>query len=447
MGLTLPFDPTESVSAARLAWAIERYAAGTITAEEIEATHELSPGVPGADVDSQLRRFQVFRRPIDEVLNCEFEPGRARAVARSGADTVDISVSLGEPPDCRIVSMSLVKRPAPGVTVRLATQDDGPALRDLERRCAVETGGVSVYYDRGDDYFAQQRLMPHHGSSIAEYHGRVVGVSSDAFRDVRIAGVVQRVTYRFHMRIDPAARGLGILPALNTSQSEFLRSSRFPGDASPWGRRPGISHVFIAVENEQMLKAIGPAQSSTHWPTNIERIVLPCSDLAGSRHGRAASPDDAGRIAQFLSASHGEEELAIGFDAAWVTERLSRSPRDYSWKDVMLSERAVLGIWDSGLSIVRMSGSGTRAARTATVLDWGFEPGGEGELEALIRSACAELGALGVDDLAIFSSPPSPGRDLLVGLARSVERFRVGTGGVMPSRDTTCGVYVDPIYF
>ena len=444
MGLTLPFDPTESIPAGRLAWAIERYAEGTITAEEIKATHV---PMPDADVAQHLRRFQVFRRPIDDVLMCDFEPGRAHAVARSGEDLVDIGVRLGNPPDYRIRLMGLVKRPAPGVSTRQATQDDGPTLRDLERRCAVDTGGVSVYYDRGDDYFAQQRLMPHHVSSIAEYHGRVVGVFSDAFHEVRIAGAVYRVSYRFHMRIDPAARGLGIFPALNTSQSAFLSSSVFPGDAAPSGWRPGIEHGYIAVGNEQMLTALGTTQTSTLWPTNIERIVLPCSDLAGSPCARAAVPDDAAHVAQLLSAAHGEEELAMGFDATWVTERLSRSPRDYSWKDVMLSDRAVLGIWDNGLRIVRTSAFSTRAARTATVLDWGFEPGAEAELEALLRGACAALAAHGVDDLAIFSSPPSPGHDLLVGLARSVERFRVATGGIMPSRDATCGVYADPVYF
>jgi len=442
MALTYPFDPDETIPAARLAWALERYAEGSLTREQIEATHELKPGY---GVEQHLRRFQIFRRPIDAVLTCEFEPRRARATARSSADVVEVRLILGAAPEHRIVMMGLAKRAALGVSIRRATEADGPALRDLERRCAVEADGVSVYYDRGDDYFAQQRLMPHHVSSVAEYQGRVVGVSSDAIHPVRIGGVTYSASYRFHLRIDPEARGLGIMPALNASQGDLLL---FPPEAAPdthW--QPAIPHTYRAVGNEQIAAALGTAQTAADWLTNIERIVLRCRDLAGPARGRVASPEDAGRIARLLSSSHAAEELALDFDAAWVSERMSQSPRDYSWSHVMLTERAVLGVWDGGVRVARTDASGTQSSRTATALDWGFEPGAAAELEALIRSVCASLAAKGTDDLAVFSSPPSPGRDLLVGLAQRVERFRVGTGGIAPSRDAIDGIHVDPIYF
>ena len=113
---------------------------------------------------------------------------------------------------------------------------------------------------------------------------------------------------------------------------------------------------------------------------------------------------------------------------------------------MMMSEHAVLGVWDSGLRIVRVDASGTSESRTATVLDWGFTAGAEAEMKALLRAACSSLAEAGVDDLVIFSSPPSPGRDILVKLARTVERFFVATGP-RPSSDSTNGVYVDPVYF
>ena len=434
MGLTLPFDPNESIQAARMAWAIERYAEGELTAEQIEATHELGPGY---DVASHLRRFRIFRRPVDEVISCELGVTRARAIVRSGNDRARILVTLGDAPEHRILAMGLSKLPAPGVTTRLAIEADGPALRDLERRCPVETGGVSVYYDRGDDYFAQQRLMPHHVSSVAEYEGRIVGVTSDAIRQIRVAGTEYRATYRFHLRIAPETRGLGIMPAMNASQSERLFADRpLP-----------IPQNYVAEENAQMLAALGTAQTEGNWPTRIERIVLSCQAVAGPPFGQPATPSDAPRIAQLLAASHGGEELALDFDAAWIEERLARSPRDYSWGNVTLSKHAVLGTWDSGLRIIRTDASGTTETRTATALDWGFEPGAEDEMGALLRTACATLAGTGVDDLVVFSSPPSPGRDLLVGLARIVERFRVGTGGRQPTTGTANGIYVDPIYF
>ena len=151
--------------------------------------------------------------------------------------------------------MVLMKRPPPGVTTRLAVESDGPALRDLERRCAVETEGVSVYYDRGDDYFAQQRLMPHQSSIVAEYEGRVVGLTSDAIRYVRIGGTRYRTGYAFHLRVDPQARGLYILPALNFAT----------GDTVLTGRPLPIRSSFIAANNTQMLETIGGAQREALW--------------------------------------------------------------------------------------------------------------------------------------------------------------------------------------
>ena len=100
-----------------------------------------------------------------------------------------------------------------------------------------------------------------------------------------------------------------------------------------------------------------------------------------------------------------------------------------------------------GLSIVRTSAQGTTKTRTATVMDWGFAPGNESQMEALLRGACTKLAFAGVDDLVIFSSPPSRGRGLLAGLARIVEPFRVFTAGVEPTADATSGVYVNPTYF
>ncbi|MEO8458066.1 MAG: hypothetical protein ABI559_09660 [Chloroflexota bacterium] len=430
----LPFDPAESIQATRLAWAIDCYAAGELTSGQIEATHEFDPGY---DVAAHLRRFRMFRRPIDEVISYEPHPVRPRAVVRSGKDTAMVRVVLGDAPEHRILAMALMKCPAPGVTTRLATESDARELRDLERRCPVETGGVSVYYDRGDDYFAQQRLMPHHVSSVAEYEGRIVGVSSDATHRIRVAGREYRATYRFHLRVDPIARGLGVLPALNASQGTFIL-----------GERPlAIPSVFVAEQNEQMLATRGPDQSDQDWETRVERIIIPCRARSGPAFGRLARPEDAPRIALLLAGSHGSEELALDFDEAWVDERLSRSPRDYSWSNVMISENAVLGVWDSRLRIVRAGASGTTETRTATALDWGFTSGAEAEMEALLRAACSSLTERGVDDLVIFSSPPSLGRDLLVRLARTVERFRVATGGAQPSSDSTNGIYVDPVYF
>ena len=96
MTLALPFDRSSNAQAERLAWAIERYAAGELTAEQVEATHEFDPGYGLAN---QLRRFRSFRRPIDEVISVELGETDARAIVRSGSDEAVVRVELGDAPD------------------------------------------------------------------------------------------------------------------------------------------------------------------------------------------------------------------------------------------------------------------------------------------------------------------------------------------------------------
>jgi hypothetical protein len=326
--LRLPFDRSTSIQAERLAWAIERYVAGELTAEQIEATHEFEPGY---GVQNHLRRFRIFRRPIDAVLSADIASARPSAIVASGEDQAMVRVWLGDPPAHRILAMSLMKLPPPGVTTRLAAPADGPALRELERRCPVVRGNLSVSYDRGDDYFAQQRLMERQFSTVVEHEGRIVGIESDAIHPIRVGGELYQSTYRFHLRVDPDARGLGIWPALNVASGDLLFAERpFP-----------IPHVLVAEDNEQMDAARGQAGSEADWTTPVERISLKCRGLASGPFGRRATLEDATRIAALMTASHGREELALDFTPSWVRDRLSRSPRDYSWDNVLISDHAV----------------------------------------------------------------------------------------------------------
>ena len=67
----------------------------------------------------------------------------------------------------------------------------------------------------------------------------------------------------------------------------------------------------------------------------------------------------------------------------WPTD--SHGPPSFSWPDVLIGERAAVGVCDSGetLSFQRADGEGW-AQRRALVLDYGFEPGAEDELVALV---------------------------------------------------------------
>ena len=72
--------------------------------------------------------------------------------------------------------------------VRTASGADAAELAEIERRCPIVLGDSSVYFDRGDDYFAFTRLMEDATVGIAFVDDKPAAVSSAKHR-VRIGGV------------------------------------------------------------------------------------------------------------------------------------------------------------------------------------------------------------------------------------------------------------------
>jgi hypothetical protein len=81
-------------------------------------------------------------------------------------------------------------------------------------------------------------------------------------------------------------------------------------------------------------------------------------------------------------------------------------------------------------------------------MDYAFAPGAEAELEALLRAWCGRLAGEGFDSLVIYSSPASPGADMLARLGGGAERFFMWTPGIaVPDGAEARGLYVDAAYF
>ena len=87
-------------------------------------------------------------------------------------------------------------------------------------------------------------------------------------------------------------------------------------------------------------------------------------------------------------------------------------------------------------------------SRRGLVLDYGFLPGAEDQLESLLRAWCAELAARDFDTLSILTSERSPGYELLRGLARRIDAFDFWTPGQdPPPGHERRGLYTDHVYF
>jgi hypothetical protein len=436
-----PVEPLTSPLRRLCAWLLEAHATQTeLTVADVEAHFDLTTMA----VPERQREFRATRRPVDEVVAYqELAPTVARLDVRAGADDLALRVAVTEDGKHQAVIWFAVLMPsataAPDVTVRDAQEpDDGPELAALERRCPVVVGGVEVEYDRGDDYFAQHRLMGEHATSVAECGGRVVGIFSESPRTVLIDGAPVQTSYRFHLRVDPDLRGKRVFPALNARQLERKLLA---------GPPYSLAASYVAVENETMLATIPEAMRESLWSVPIERLVIDCERNAGPPLGRMAELTDAPRIAELLEASHGAEEFRTAFDETHVVDRLTRAPSLYSWHQVLLTERAVCGVWDQQLRVTRRAGTGAERSTRAAVLDWGSELGAEHELVGLLRHWCGALARTTTTHLTVFISGTSPTRRMFDALHPAVEPFFMTVNHPEPPSAAESGVHVDPIWF
>jgi len=252
---------------------------------------------------------------------------------------------------------------------------------------------------------------------------------------VRIGGALKKMVTVSHLRVLPEHQRKGLWGAANKVLDKY------------WDHVDG-SQAYISVDNLAMQH--GFTNTPNKWPQIVQRVLLDCAALAGPPAGRPASADDAELIARRLNAFHGEEELFVPYTAQSLAARMQRAPDLYGWDSVRLTDDALVAVWPAGnaMRLVTETGDARTVSVSAVTLDYAFEPGGEAAFERLLRSWCGELAPAGMDTLAIFTSPGSPGTELFGRLARTVEGYFMWTPGIeVPEGAATRGLYTDAVYF
>jgi hypothetical protein len=321
------------------------------------------------------------------------------------------------------------------VVSREATLADAAVLADIERRCPIVlSDGVTMTIERGDDYFGYTRLMDDFLVALGFVDGKPAGVNVAAVHAVRAGGCNYRIHAFAHLRILPEHQKKGLWGAINRVFDE-----KYPEEFG--------STAYVSVDNAAMLRGFAGAP---RWSMHQIRAQLPCAQLADPQIGRPATPRDAARIVEILNETHKRDEMYLPYTVESFSARVERSPRDYSWDRVRMTDRAVVGVWPAGDTvrfIIESKGSRVESRR-GLALDWGFLPGAEDEFEALLRAQCGWLNDRGLDRLSVFTSEASAGYDRVRALASELERYVVISFGIPePPGATTRGLYVDPIYF
>jgi hypothetical protein len=422
----------------RVEWFLSVARERPFTADERDERFVLPELMDASTIDRAGGPWGEFREEAYE----ELSPTYARVLVRgSDGERWALRAAVESNPPHRFRYVSRWNAPE-GVVTRLATDADAGAIADLERRTPIVDGDTRRTYDRSGDWFAQLRLMEEPSVVVAEVDGRIVGVMADGINTAPIDGRTRRLLYRLRLRVDPAVRGKKLWPALNGAAVD----RRLPRSETGWGF--DSEDMFVAAGNERMLNLTQPGGqpvASHLWRTPVERVLVDCSAVAGPPAGREATAADAEQTAAILGAGRGQE-VACPTGTAALARRLDRSPV-YGWRDLVLDDDAVLGVWDEQSTIAIESPTGRAVERCALGLDYGALPGREERLRALVAAACARLAAKGTTHLVLFTSPGAPLRDAVLGLAARTERFRRFSRVPEPADAGRRGVYVDPIYF
>lgn len=376
---------------------------------------------------TRLGDFEVVgaTRVDDEVMAIDLRCARGRAwIARVGLDE-----------QARMTRSSILRPLPDGVCVRPVSDADWDALTELEAACPTknaEGGSAFIHRRHLREHFD---LQGEYELWLAEHNGRIIGARAFTVREFMIGRRNLRFAYSHFARILPAYQSQGIFQPLNALAGEAVLSTT-----------DGF-FAYMDPGNDAMRTALGGFPS---WSVHVQRAALPCKRLAGPAFGRRATPRDADHIADLINACHRGEGFFAPYTVEMLTQRLHRVPHAYAWNDVLVSDRAVAGVWLAG-EHRRIERDGVVAESVrGLVLDYGFD-GAQGleELERLLRYWCAIAHEAGITHLAIFSSPSSPGAKRLLSLAdgEQIESFEFPCGVPEPRNLTEAGVYVDAIYF
>lgn len=328
---------------------------------------------------------------------------------------------------------------SPKITLRLAGPDDASLLRRLELESPLVAKGVAFQVDRGDDYFAQRRMMGEATVVIAEVDGEPAGTTGAVLHTALVDGIPRRMLYIHHARVLPRFQRMGLGRACGQKLDEFFDDADV--DSRYWwiDRTNTASQAMAkGAENRWSVCAVwGEIETAAH-----------ASEPPVSKVGRSALPEDAQRLADIFNSGHAGEQMFLPYTAERLAQRLAREPRYYSWAQIYHTGGAALGVWPHWVTL-KLSRDGKPAGEmiVAAAMDYGCFPGHESDLVALLRGWRRTLHAAGAQRLSLFTSAPSRLFEIVRPFFAEIEEMDFWTPSIPEPAASRYGVYVDHVYF
>jgi hypothetical protein len=449
-GMTdIELEDVAGARSARVRWALRLLESGgaAVAADELAAA--MASGGPFGQHENFVAYLAFWNIRIGSHHLAEARCGADDVIEvvlvdqRSRRWQLDCGVEFAPPH--RLTRFEIQRKLPAGVVIRRATAADAGAIASVERGSPiVRDDGVRVTIVRGAQFFDQLRLMDGSRVFLAEDNGMPIACEAIGVNRARIGGQPVTLLYRHHTRVLPSHQRLGLNDAFSARVNEFAQTET----------RPDSGYVYTDPHNEAVREwQASPSGAHTWriaraWSYRPFRALLRCAAVAGTTAGRAATRADAARIVALVNACHEREEMFLPYDEGRLVSRLDRLPNQYGWTQLWLEGDAVVGVWEAGELCVRDENGKTTESVRAYVLDYGFDPQrGLRDFERLLRAWCARLVDRGVTHLSIFSSPASPGSELIRDLAEAVVEVQFQCRLGEPPDVSECGFYVDHVYF
>ena len=302
------------------------------------------------------------------------------------------------------------ERLASGLFIREATWEDDERLTDLFANSSERLGDWDVTVERGPNPFAQQRLQENWHVKLIEDRGVALGVSAQSGRSSWVSGRQLSVSWMGGWRVRNGFRRLGysgmLLDAPGSAAGVFGLVSYWyvrldNGLAQNW-----ISHEVIDAEDSS-------GRTFDKLTATVHDLDATGSNGCRDARVRPIRPDDVDRCVELINATHDGLDLFRPYTADFLRGRLDDlfwGPKPpfvatvYDWHDMAVLEHggeivACGGLWDRGRDVRerwrnRVTGE-ERTSDTACLMDFGFAPGHEPAMAALIRHHLATASDLG----------------------------------------------------
>jgi hypothetical protein len=366
-------------------------------------------------------------------IDCSLDQGRYVIRGRDAKDrSCTLSVTVEQAAPFRFERYMLVRDPPPGYSYREAQLSDYPACATLEASCLTTSEEGTYAISRGASFQSYMRLQGQSRICVIEYQNEIVGWNAASLRRVST----------------PEPFIFGYLAQAYIHSDHQSSGAYWPASAQNMAWLQDVADQNFWYLNVGNDRSKNFTQGAEFWSLPVCDISIACRSKDTPGIGRPSEPSDAARLADLFNTAHIQEEFFDPYTEDTLRERLARAPSSYGFSDILLGEKAALGVWMSGEKIVHTVGGVTINSTLASVLDFGFEGDtGLTELGDLLRTASGLGYDAGMTHLSILSSQPSLAHPSLAEMADGIDHYTMATLCVEPPALGARGLYADHIYF